>query len=91
MKPIEPGCLALMAPTLFEISGEKSAQIVTVVRRHESSFVDLLCHDCGAINSAWVIDAGVGKDFVCCSCDLTPLGHDPDAITETTNEEKSHA
>ena len=91
MKPIEPGCLALLRPTEFRKSGKTPAHIVHVIRRY--GWDDIACDTCGALSArVWIVKTPYSEnDAGCCECGLTRIdGGDPDAITET-DKEKDHA
>lgn len=92
IKPIVPGCLALLRPTEFKSSGKTPAQTVVVIKLHNHGG-EYFCGECGSDSNHWIVDSSVLSKTVCvCGCGLTRIdGHDPDAEITENEKEKGHA
>ncbi len=97
MKPIVPGCLALMLERQFsKIKGGiripsflLPSHQVTVVEKFDNA--EIVCWECGTLNNKWTVHspliAQINEQFHVCKCYLIRIdGGDPDAITETEKE-----
>jgi len=94
IKPIEPGCLAIIAPVTLRVRGTCSpiqSHTVTVIERVPSD--NYTCRVCRGSQNTWRINSPFCNPSIVltCACRLTRIdGGDPDAITET-DKEKDHA
>ena len=92
MKPIEPGCLALAAPSVPK--GTPATAVIVIGRCVDT---DCYCTRCKSGAKYWVIDSEIirkikrhdCRDVVACACRLTRIdGGDPDEIIETDKEDE---
>jgi len=96
IKPIVPGCLALIQPARVfnernEFIGERPAHTIRVVAKYSGG--TKTCKKCKSKSFIWEISSHFDKtdNSFSCACRLTRIdGGDPDAITET-EKEKEHA
>jgi hypothetical protein len=77
MKPLEPGCLALA--TLPADAGVPIHAVTCITR------IDLVPRP--PEHQIWLIDSPLSGPTLCCSCCLTRIDGDPDAVPEKTDEE----
>jgi len=82
MKPIEPGCLALLRPVELVTDEFIGCEVVRVVRQFRGRVI----FNCGHPHP-WLVEIPTVRQIIVCACDLTRIdGGDPDAITETEKE-----
>ena len=82
LKPLEPGCLALV----FRVGGKFPKilnNIVTVVQKKPSNYM-YRCSACRTYSGWWSIDQDIypDKTIVCCSCCMVRIDPDEDQINE---------
>lgn len=80
MKPIEPGCLVLVAPV--DMDGY-TTEVISVHHENNANPV-AICGLCGCGDKWWALRS----EYFACACRLTRIdGGDPDAVDQTTEKE----